>query len=111
MKSIPGALTVLAGAALLAAANFTSSSFGPNDLHWHVIFVVGLILCGFGLFAPSSPVPRSDDAQPKLYARFRFSIRDLLWLIVVVAIVLGWWLDHRSVAALIPSGGYGGGGF
>ena len=109
MKSIPGAITVLAGAALLSAANFTSSSL--NDLHWHVIFVVGLILCGFGLFAPNSHAPRSGETQPTLSARFRFSIRELLWLIVVVAIVLGWWLDHRSVAALIPSGGYGGGGF
>ena len=109
MKSIPGAITVLAGAALLSAANFTSSSL--NDLHWHVIFVVGLILCGFGLFAPSSPTPRSGDARPNLAARFRFSIRDLLWLTVVAAIVLGWWLDHQSLAALIPIGGFGGGGF
>lgn len=25
----------------------------------------------------------------------RFAIRDLLWLMVVVALALGWWLDHR----------------
>jgi len=25
---------------------------------------------------------------------FRFSIRDVLWLTVVVAMGLGWWLDH-----------------
>lgn len=24
-----------------------------------------------------------------------FSIRDLLWLTVVVALVIGWWTDHR----------------
>jgi uncharacterized protein HemX len=26
----------------------------------------------------------------------RFTIRDLLWLIVVVALTVGWWLDHQS---------------
>jgi len=26
--------------------------------------------------------------------RFHFSIRDLLWLTLVVALVLGWWFDH-----------------
>lgn len=28
---------------------------------------------------------------------FRFTIRDLLWLMVVVALALGWWVDHRSL--------------
>jgi hypothetical protein len=28
---------------------------------------------------------------------FRFTIRDLLWLMVVVAILLAWWVDHGSV--------------
>jgi hypothetical protein len=26
--------------------------------------------------------------------RLRFSIRDLLWLTALVALVVGWWLDH-----------------
>ena len=26
---------------------------------------------------------------------FRFTIRDLLWLTLVVAMSVGWWLDHR----------------
>jgi hypothetical protein len=29
--------------------------------------------------------------------RFRFTIRDLLWLTALVAIGVGWWLDHRSI--------------
>ena len=29
--------------------------------------------------------------------RLRFSIRDLLWLTIVVAMGLGWWLDHRQL--------------
>lgn len=28
---------------------------------------------------------------------FRFSIRDLLWLTVVVAMGLGWWLDRSNL--------------
>ena len=30
--------------------------------------------------------------------RLRFTIRDLLWLTVVVALATGWWLDHRRLA-------------
>src|SRR4051794_18270144 len=26
----------------------------------------------------------------------RFTIRDLLWLMALIAISLGWWLDHRT---------------
>src|SRR5262245_7870311 len=28
---------------------------------------------------------------------FRFTIRDVLWLTVVVALALGWWLERRSL--------------
>jgi hypothetical protein len=28
---------------------------------------------------------------------FRFSIRDVLWLTVVVGVFVAWWLDHRSI--------------
>jgi hypothetical protein len=27
----------------------------------------------------------------------RFTIRDVLWLTVVVGLAVGWWLDHRSL--------------
>ena len=30
----------------------------------------------------------------------RFTIRDLLWLTLVVALAVGWWLDHRRQAPL-----------
>jgi hypothetical protein len=30
---------------------------------------------------------------------FRFSIRDVLWLTVVVGLALGWWLEHREFVA------------
>ena len=30
----------------------------------------------------------------------RFTIRDLLWLTVVVALAVGWWLDLRQIQAM-----------
>jgi len=27
----------------------------------------------------------------------RFTIRDLLWLTLVVALIVGWWVDRRSI--------------
>jgi hypothetical protein len=29
--------------------------------------------------------------------RFRFTIRDLFWLTALVAMGVGWWLDHRRL--------------
>ena len=28
--------------------------------------------------------------------RFRFTIRDLLWLMLVAALAAGWWVDHSK---------------
>jgi hypothetical protein len=30
---------------------------------------------------------------------FRFTIRDVLWLMVVVGLALGWWNEHRRFVA------------
>ena len=30
---------------------------------------------------------------------FRFSIRDVLWLTLVVALALGWWIDGQRLSA------------
>jgi len=30
---------------------------------------------------------------------FRFTIRDVLWLTVVVALAVGWWVDRSQVAS------------
>ncbi len=30
---------------------------------------------------------------------FRFTIRDLLWLTLVVALALGWWMDRKNLDA------------
>ena len=29
--------------------------------------------------------------------RFRFTIRDLFWLTALIAMGVGWWLDHRQL--------------
>jgi hypothetical protein len=29
--------------------------------------------------------------------RLRFTIRDLLWLTALVALAVGWWVDHRRL--------------
>jgi hypothetical protein len=29
---------------------------------------------------------------------FRFTIRDVLWLTVVVAVLTAWWTDHRGMS-------------
>jgi len=33
---------------------------------------------------------------------FRFSIRDVLWLTALAALGVGWWLDHRRLAPIVP---------
>jgi hypothetical protein len=99
MKGIPGAIMVVAGAGLLTATSFTSTS-APDDVCWNVSFVVGLILCAFGLLAPADRASAEDATQPKRLEQFRFSIRDLLWLTLVVAILVAWWRDHQSLAPI-----------
>ena len=41
---------------------------------------------------------------------FRFTIRDVLWLTVVVALALGlglgWWQDHRTLTAKVAEAEY-----
>jgi hypothetical protein len=39
---------------------------------------------------------RSSDEKNML----RFTIRDVLWLIAVVGLAVGWWLDNRLTASM-----------
>jgi hypothetical protein len=34
---------------------------------------------------------------------FRFTIRDVLWLMMVVGLSVGWWLDHSATYKLAES--------
>jgi len=36
--------------------------------------------------------------------RIRFTIRDLLWLILVAALILGWWIDRSKLAEQVANG-------
>src|SRR5438045_3526032 len=35
--------------------------------------------------------------SPMFKLLFRFSIRDVLWLMVVIGLALGWWVDRRGI--------------
>jgi hypothetical protein len=30
--------------------------------------------------------------------RFKFTLRDLFWLVLVCALAVGWWIEHRDLA-------------
>ena len=100
MKTIPGAITVLSGALLLGVTCYTYNAYSITNPTFpeHITLIAGLVLCVAGLFAPSV----NTEAQPKPPRKFWFSIRDILWLTVVVAVIVAWWLDHRALTGLIP---------
>jgi hypothetical protein len=62
------------------------------------------------LLRPALPQELRRETIPRLMAGFfmrgriagmkQFSIRDLLFLVVIVALALGWWLDHSKLSAL-----------
>jgi hypothetical protein len=43
---------------------------------------------------PASQSEASSGAENKM--KLRFSIRDLLWLTLVVALAVGWWIDRAD---------------
>jgi hypothetical protein len=49
---------------------------------------IGFIRCNF----------RLADHTEQVAMRLRFTIRDLLWLAVLVAVSVAWWMDHRRFA-------------
>jgi hypothetical protein len=34
--------------------------------------------------------------------RFQFSIRDLLFLVAILALAAGWWVDHQRISKMEP---------
>lgn len=79
MRSIPGAVVVLAGAGLLATLKLVAYN---TDVYAWVNLAIGLILCAVGMC----------DGRPRL----RFTVRDMLWLTVAVAIIAAWRIDHAT---------------
>ncbi len=49
-----------------------------------------------GYFVPGLR-PFRNESNQNVPMRLRFSIRDLLLLTVIVALAIGWWLDHRKL--------------
>jgi hypothetical protein len=45
-----------------------------------------------------SRLPVATEAQAEVAMRFHFTIRDLLWLTLVVAMAAGWWLDNKKLS-------------
>ena len=45
----------------------------------------------------TKPVSHYPAVDFETSMKLRFSIRDLLWLTLVVALAMGWWLDHRRL--------------
>jgi hypothetical protein len=39
------------------------------------------------------------DTPGDMSYMLRFTIRDLLWLMVVAGLAVGWWIDHRQFDA------------
>jgi hypothetical protein len=37
-----------------------------------------------------------DETRPTRRSYLRFGVRDLLWVMVVVGLALGWWLGRRE---------------
>jgi len=35
--------------------------------------------------------------------RLRFTIRDMLWVTLLAAVIVAWWLDHQSIQAQIDA--------
>jgi hypothetical protein len=61
---------------------------------WDAVDIVGTIGLLCGVYREH---PLSGQAESRVLVMFHFTIRDLLWLIVVAAMGLGWWLDRDAV--------------
>jgi hypothetical protein len=44
-----------------------------------------------------------DEIRPARRSMFRFGIRDLLWAMVVMGLVVGRWMDHQRQSLMVRS--------
>src|SRR5262245_65491506 len=70
-----------------------------------------ILSCGWGccqswcagplscLFSNRGNEGHHQACQFKDRPMFRFSIRDVLWLTVVVGLAIGWWIDRQQISA------------
>src|SRR4051812_40313748 len=67
---------------------------------WASVLVAIACSPGSGLLRQSCLLWRLPQLLATLIgsrSMFRFTIRDVLWLMVVAALAVGWWLEHRSM--------------
>src|SRR5262245_17162050 len=102
MRSIPGAIVVCAGAVLLASQGYGTD----HGISGQIKMVVGLILCLIGILAPANGF--TDRVYHVRLLRLQLVTRDLIWLLVIAALLAAWSLDHWSFAETRL---FGGGGF
>jgi hypothetical protein len=83
--------------AVLRRCVSTVASAIRQRFSWFVVCTVSCSLAGASL----SIVDEHDRGCGRRRAfamQFRFTIRDLLWLTLVVALAAGWWLDHNRIS-------------
>jgi hypothetical protein len=66
-------------------------------------FTVGAVVAAFGFVAAFSCILVSVRLTRRDSVAIRFSIRDLLWLTAVVAVLAAWWIDYRCMAARLKT--------
>jgi hypothetical protein len=66
-----------------------------------VAFYVGCVAIVKRLLFADAPLRRKDPGirrkRPAIGSLHRFTIRDVLWLTVVVALSVAWWVDNKRI--------------
>jgi ABC-type uncharacterized transport system permease subunit len=87
-------LCVLLG--VLVAVLVPEVSVSAKNVAGAAIWILSIAV---GIWTAKRAWPPAQSDQ----IRLRFSIRDLLWLTVVAALGVGWWLDHAALERKLDS--------
>jgi hypothetical protein len=99
LKPIAAAIVIFAGAYLNVGAMQADASSGVLP----VSHAVGLALIAIGLWLLFVTWAETKGTDRPLW--LRFTIRDLLWLTLLVALVVAWWADRREMQARLDTAG------
>src|SRR5215475_9930489 len=97
LKPIAAAIVIFAGAYLNVGAMQADVSSGVLP----VSHAVGLALIAIGLWLLFVTWAETKGADRPLW--LRFTIRDLLWLTLLVALAVAWWADRREMQARLDN--------
>ena len=100
LKPIAAAIVIFAGAYLNVGAMqaLASGIADPPVAH-----PVSLALIAIGLWLLFVTWAETKGTDRPLW--LRFTIRDLLWLTLLVALVVAWWADRREMQARLDTAG------